>query len=360
MLSAELGRAVTRPLHSDPTLRTLVVMTPNPSQRSPGESGRRHELALDSSRCSTLLDAANGEDARAREAVSLLIRNHPADLPSGFLDEAARTAKYASIAQSLLLCVDSMSYLARRALAQKFQKIGRDDCVLNCLANAAPHNGDGLRILCEAPLRGRFINTADVDVRSPLFAASFEDLRAEVLWIRHFLLREQHGRDSERSVRRLIDIAEKDLLPEALNSIGEMLICNELSSPQSDSARQCFKRASLLGYSPAKLNLARHFLADRHVAVQHYLAEFFNEAHFPGLAWCYTTLRSDERPFRLIDSILKAYLWHPDIPIASAGEISAAVSVAERLSLEERVSVAQWALRNEILVLDGAYPAVCG
>ena len=105
-------------------------MAPN---RSPGFSshdGRFNDLSIRSSRTASLVEAANGEDLTAREAVRQAILREPESLPPDFFEDATRSVKYGSIAQALLSTVGRMSYFARTAIAEKFQKIGRDESVL--------------------------------------------------------------------------------------------------------------------------------------------------------------------------------------------------------------------------------------
>lgn len=305
-----------------------------------------------------MLHAANGEDPLVREAVRHQILNHGGDVPQDFLNEAARSTRYASIAQALLTTVDRMSYSSRKSLATKFQKIGRDDAVITCLATSPVQDGEGLLTLCEASLRGRFIGAVG-DIEPSLFAASFEEARAEVRWIQQYSRREKKGRELDRSVARLIDLAEREKHPCAYNALGEMLLSNDLTAATPGVAELCFRTAALNGYAPAKLNLLRHFPGEKNGDAIRYLADFYNESYFPGLAWCFAALRSEGEPLRHIDAILKCYLWHPDLSVGSTKGIVEAVRMAEELSTIDSSTVAQWALRNDVLVMDGRYPAVC-
>jgi hypothetical protein len=155
-----------------------------------------------------------------------------------------------------------------------------------------------------------------------------------------------------------MDIANEGQNPQAFTTLGEMLIAKDLGSDVPDMAMHCFRRAAVLEYAPGKLNLLIHLPQEGHGYIEKFFLDFYNESYFPGMAWCYSQLRSEDRPLRHIDEILKFYLWHPEYPVRSCEEISRAVSAAEGLSDEARSAVAQWALRNEILVMDGKYPAV--
>jgi hypothetical protein len=305
-----------------------------------------------------LLELANGEDPSAREHVRQYLIKRPETLPREFIEEAAFSAKYSSIAQALLSSASSMGYLARVALAEKFQAIGRDDGVMWCLAHSNLHDAHGLRVVCQSSARGRFLAKSDVDIASSFYAAGFGDLSAEIEWIQRYGRSASKGREFDRNVQRLMGLANEGQNPQAFNTLGEMLIAKFLDSNLPDMALHCFRRAAVLGYAPGKLNLLIHLPEESHGYIERYFADFYNESFFPGIAWCYSQLRSEDSPLRHIDEILKAYLWHPEYPVRTREEISKAVGAAEGLSGEARAAVAQWALRNGILVMDGKYPAV--
>lgn len=305
-----------------------------------------------------LLEAAHSDDPGERRGIRDRILNRPGELPAEFLDEAARSVKYSSIAQALLSAVSRMSYSARKSLAQKFEQVGRDEAVLWCLAKSTSHDAEGLRLLCEASIRGRFIGRRDVDLEPSLFAASFGDTRAEVRWIQLYSAQKKRGGDLDRSIQRLVALAHRGHDPFAFQALGEMLMSNQLTVADPDYTGRCFRLAAHLGHSPAKLSMIQHFPQHESVDVNRYLVDFYNDSYFPGLSWCYELQRSVEAPMRHIDAILKSYLWHPDLPISSPDQIAAAVRVADELPAADRTAVAQWALRNKILVMDGRYPAV--
>ena len=329
-------------------------MAPNPSPGFSPHEGRLSDLSIRSCRTARLLEAANGDDPTARAAVQQLILRNSESLPPDFLEEAARSVTYGSIGQALLSAVSRMSYFARTSLAEKFHKIGRDEGVLWALANSEVHDGRELRLLCEASARSRFIENTDVDIESACFAASFADSQAEVVWLRSY----SKGMGFERAVRRLTEIASNHQDPHAYNAIGEMLLQGEVVSSETDTARRCFRNAAAEGYDRAKLNLIKNFPEEFDLNLVTYFRDFYNNAYFPGLAWCYKQLRSEDVPLRHLENILTCYLWHPDLPVGTREEISAAVRAAEQVPSRDRLAVAEWAARNSILVMDGKYPAV--
>lgn len=305
-----------------------------------------------------LLEHANGEDPVGRELVRQCLIHGPERLPNSFFEEAAFSIKYSSIAQALLSSASRMGYLARVALAEKFQAIGRDDGVMWCLADAKVHDAHGLSVLCQSSARGRFLAKSDVDIASSFYAAGLGDPAAEIEWIQRYGRSASKGREFDRCVQRLMELANEGQDPQAFNALGEMLIAKDLVSNVPDMALHCFRRAAVLEYAPGKLNLLMCLPQESHGYIEKYLSDFYNESYFPGMAWCYSQLRSEDRPLRHIDEILKAYLWHPEYPVRSREEISSAVAAAEGLSDEARAAVGQWALRTGILVMDGRYPAV--
>lgn len=333
-------------------------MSTNPSPGFSADNTSRRDLVVGRSRVTTFLEAANSDDPRERAIIRDRILNRPGDLPFDFLDEAAGSAKYASIAQALLSAVSRLSYSARKSLAQKFEKVGRDEAVLWCLADSTSHDAEGLRLLCEASLRGRFIGKRDVDLEPSLFAASFGDTRAEVRWIQLYSAQKKRGGDLDRSIQRLVALAHRGHDPHAFQALGEMLMSNQLRVGDPDYTGRCFQIAAHFGHSPAKLSMIQHFPQHESVDVNRYLVDFYNDSYFPGLSWCYELQRSEEAPLRHIDAILKSYLWHPDLPISTPEQISEAVRSAEELPAADRASVAQWALRNNLLIMDERYPAV--
>jgi TPR repeat protein len=125
-----------------------------------------------------------------------------------------------------------------------------------------------------------------------------------------------------------MELANEGQNPQAFNTLGEMLIAKDLACDLPDMALQCFRRAAVLNYAPAKLNLLKHLPEESHNYIERYFADFYNESYFPGMAWCYTQLRSEDAPLRHIDEILKAYLWHPEYPVRTREEISRAVEAA--------------------------------
>lgn len=332
-------------------------MTSNPSH---GYSPRHGSGAIvfPNRRTSQLLEFANGDDPSAREHLRQYLIKRPEALPREFLEEAAFSAKYTSIAEALLSSAPRMSYLARLALAEKFHAIGRDDAVMWCLAHSELHDAHGLRVLCQSSARGRFLANSDVDIAASLYAASLGDVSAEIEWIQRYGRSVSKGKEFDRYVQRLLDLANEGQNPQAFNAVGEMVLPKNPDGKVPDIALDYFRRASVLGYAPGKLNLLKHLPEESHNYRERYLADFYNESHFPGIAWCYTQLRSEDAPLQHVDEILKAYLWHPEYPVRSREEISTAVEAAEGLSGEARAAVAQWALRNDILVMDGKYPAV--
>lgn len=329
-------------------------MTPNPSPGFSSHDGRFNDLSIRSSRTASLVEAANSEQFIVREAVRQLILREPESLPSDFFEEAARSVRYGSIAQALLSAVERMSYFARTELAEKFHKIGRGDGVLWALADSKIQDGRGLRLLCEASRRARFIRNTGVDVESACFAASFADTQAEVTWLRYY----SKGLGTARAVRRLAELANTHRDPHAFNAIGEMLLQGELISSESGAARRYLRNAAVEGHDQAKLNLLQNFPEEVEGNIAIYFRDFYNNSFFPGLAWCYKQLRSEDVPLRHLETILTCYLWHPDLPVGTGEGISAAVKAAEQLPTRERLAVAEWAARNSILIMDGKYPAV--
>jgi hypothetical protein len=329
-------------------------MAPNPSPGFSPHDGRLNDLAVTSSRAAHLLAVANGEDYIGRDAVRETILRNSESLPQDFLEEAARSVRYGSIAQALLSTVGRMSYFARTALAEKFQKIGRDDGVLFALADSKIHDGTGLRLLCEASTRSRFIENTQVDLESSCFAASLEDVQAEVLWLRSY----SKDRGFDRAVERLKDLAVTHRNADAYNALGEMLIQGEVISSDAGAARHCFRNAAVGGSDRAKLNLLQNFPEEVEGKLGTYFRDFYNNAYFPGLAWCYKRLRSEDVPLRHLETILTCYLWHPDLPVGTREGIAAAVRAAEQVPTQDRLAVADWAARNSILVMDGKFPAV--
>lgn len=329
-------------------------MATNPSPGFSPYSGRLNDLSVSGSRTAHLLAAVNGEDFLARDAVRQIILRNSESLPQEFLEESARSVKYGSIAQALLSTVGRMSYFARTALAEKFQKIGRDEGVLWALADSTIHDGRGLRLLCEASRRSRFIEHTDGDIESACFAASLADTQAEVVWLRSY----SKGMGFERAVRRLTEIATIHRDPHAYNAIGEMLMRGEVLSSETDTARRCFRNAAVEGCDRAKLNLLQNFPEEVECNLVDYFRDFYRNSYFPGLAWCYKQLRSEDVPLRHLEAILTCYLWHPDLPVGTREEISAAVRAAEQVPTRDRLAVAEWAARSSILILDGKYPAL--
>jgi TPR repeat protein len=333
-------------------------MTLNPSHGYSPQPDSGANLVFPKQGTAELLNLLNSEEPSDRELVRQYLLKRPETLPREFLEEAAFSAKHLSIAQALLSSAPHMSYLARLALAEKFHAIGRDDGVMWCLAHSELHDAHGLRFLCQSSARGRFLGNSDVDIAASFYAAGLGDLSAEIEWIQRYGRSASKGRDFDRCVQRLMELANEGQNPQAFTTLGEMLIAKDLACDLPDMALHCFRRAAVLGYAPGKLNLLTHLPEENYGYIEKYFTDFYNESYFPGMAWCYSQLQSEDRPLRHIDEILKAYLWHPEYPIRSREEISRAVEAAEGLSDEACSAVAQWALRKKILVMDGRYPAV--
>jgi hypothetical protein len=333
-------------------------MTLNPSYGYSPRPDSGANLVFPKQGTAELRNLLNSEEPSDREHVRQYLIKRPETLPREFLEEAAFSARYSSIAQALLSSAPRMGYFARIALAEKFSAIGRDDGVMWCLADSQLHNAHGLRVVCQSSARGRFLGSSDVDIAASFYAAGLGDLSAEIEWIQRDGRSASKGREYDRCVQRLIEIANEGQNPQAFNTLGEMLIAKDLGSGVPDMALHCFRRAAVLEYAPGKLNLLMCLPQESHGYIEKYFRDFYNESYFPGMAWCYSQLRSEDNPLRHIDEILKTYLWHPEYPVRSRKEILKAVGAAEGLSHEARSVVAQWALRSGILVMDGRYPAV--
>jgi TPR repeat protein len=327
---------------------------------SPGftpQGDSRRSLGMGRARTSLLLEAANGEDRRAREAVRDLIQSRPEELTGDFFEEAARSVRFYSVADTLLSAVNRMSYVARKSLAEKFQRVGRDGAVSRCLADSPVRDAEGLWMLCEASLRGRFVDINEVDLKSNLFAASLEDSRAEARWFQLYVRSGLTRSQFDRGIQRLIDVADREQNPHSYHVIGEIFMTDGRRLVSPDTAREYFCKAAYLGHSPSKLVLLQHFSHQHQWDTHRSLVEFYNDSYFPGLSWCYEILRSEERPLRHIDAILRSYLWHPDMPVSSQDQVATAVDMAERLSTLDASDVRQWALRNSLLVMDAPRPS---
>lgn len=327
---------------------------------SPGftpQDDPRRSLGMERVKTSLLLEAANGEDRRAREAVRDLIQSRPDELPGDFFDEAARSVRFCSVADTLLSAVNRTSYVARKSLAEKFQRIGRDGAVLRCLADSPVRDAEGLWMLCEASLRGRFVDINDVDLKSNLFAASLEDSRAEARWFQLYVRNGLTRSQFDRGIERLVDIADREQNPHSYHVIGEIFMSDGRQLVSPDTAREFFSKAAYLGHSPSKLVLLQHFSQQHEWDTYRFLVEFYNNSYFPGLSWCYEVLRSDQHPLRHVDAILASYLWHPDLPVSSPEQVATAVDRAEKLSTADASAVYQWALRNSLLVMDAPQPS---
>lgn len=302
----------------------------------------------------TLVEDAKSTTLEVRSDAYKFIFRHGSELPGSILDTIAFEASYTSIAKAALHHRDHLSYAARVALASKFFTIGRDNDVVTCLGAIDRQDATGLRLYCDALSRGRFTGKVKMDLEPYYFAAGLGDCSAELTWLQNFGMRKLQGTEQKAAIDRLIDMASHDHIPEARVTLSEMLINNQLTSSDEQLAYRGLSLASMDGYPPAKLALLQHFPDDFRSNTRTFLADFLNAGYFPGIAHCCEKLSSSEERLPILDSLLKAYLWHPEHPIGTEAHTRGAIIAAAQIPVSEMKEVQAWA-RGKVLVLDTTY-----
>jgi hypothetical protein len=248
----------------------------------------------------------------------------------------AQEASFLSIASALARRSEHLSYSARINLSTKLAAVGRDDLVVSCLGDLNRQDAQGLRILCDATSRGRFLKNRDRDLEPYYYAASFGDQHAEISWFSKYGIDKLHGVELSTTIDRVVSYAEHDDDPFARLTLAEMLQDGRLASNKTDLVQMYLSIAALDGYLPAKLALLKHFPDAPKSDLSTAFPEFVNAGYFPGIAWCYQRLGSTGSLPPFVDSLLKAYYWHPDYPVETLEQCLAANSQIEELSTRDR------------------------
>lgn len=298
-----------------------------------------------------LRSLAKSPEKELRATAYQAILHHGREIPSSTLELIAQEVSYLSIASALARNSEQLNYSTRLQLAAKFETIGRDDLVVTCLGNLNKQNATGLRILCDAVARGRFVKEIDLDLEPYYYAAGFGDQNAEITWFRKFGLDKLTGSDLATTIDRMVSYATCDHGPFARLTLAEMLLEGRLTTTNPMLARGQLSLAVMDGYLPAKLTMLKRFPDDPRSDITSALGEFLSAAYFPGIAWCHRKLSETSAVPRYIDQILKAYYWHPEYPLKTPEQRAFAISQTATISDRDREVIQNWAL-GKVLVPD--------